>query len=263
MQNIKDWGHILTGSSNKLQFTPNKATKDLTDFVHDKFYSLKDGDDYIWFSSATLQDYLTNVEVIKLLIILNNEGIISDLYIPLEIIPKKNGLVDIILKTNRTLYFNPESAIEHLLTIENMENLIKFKNNFARFRMKDWARFNDKKNDIYIKLGLGHLLNQEKITDLPRLKFDSSFGYLCLGTKKIKIKIGSNQYHLCKTIFNRKPKEKIDADEALNEIDESSIDDRKVYQAMININKKITKHFNIEPPIKYEGSYYWWEETDI
>lgn len=86
---------------------------------------------------------------------------------------------------------------------------------------------------------------QHKKNDLFSLSFDKKNSIIFINDKKIPIAFATNQYYLCKSIFDN-PNKRWEADELIDKFGEESHQNswRKVYDAMNLINKKVASELN-------------------
>lgn len=85
-----------------------------------------------------------------------------------------------------------------------------------------------------------NLLKAEKNKSFSRISFDVRGSFIEIDKTKIQIPYSSNQYYLCKAVFSA-PKKLWETDELLYKFGDSEISQngRKVYDAMLAVNKKL------------------------
>lgn len=86
------------------------------------------------------------------------------------------------------------------------------------------------------------LVKQKKLID--HISFDEKNSVLLFDHEEIAIPYATNQYYLCKTLFSN-PKKRWEADELLKRFGDQDLTNwRKVYDAMLILNKKVSQVIN-------------------
>jgi len=81
-------------------------------------------------------------------------------------------------------------------------------------------------------------------SEVHHISFDKKAGSIVLDHEEIIIPYATNQYYLCDTLFSN-PKRRWELDELLEKFGEQDLTNwRKVYDAMVIINKKIAQYMD-------------------
>lgn len=91
--------------------------------------------------------------------------------------------------------------------------------------------------------------------------FDASRGRIVWNGVECNIPLGSHQFFLCKKLFEEKPGKLIAESDILDTIDSFHKDSpRSVYDAMLNVNKRILKCFGVSHLLKWRNNKVWIDE---
>lgn len=90
------------------------------------------------------------------------------------------------------------------------------------------------------------------------IKFDETTGLITKGTlKPCQITINTNQYFICKLLFRERFGTPVTETDILDAIDFAKESKRKVYDAMLAVNRKIKAYFGIEKFIRWKTGRVW------
>ncbi len=145
---------------------------------------------------------------------------------------------------------NQKDGFEDISTDINYNRIIKKVNKIGSNKETDFKKGSI--SEIKVKR-----IQKEK------LYFDTENGEIVYANKKCPLRIGSNQYYLCKLIFEKPFGTKVREDIILEEIDRSksrSEYPRTIYDAHLLINKKVNKFLGITKLLEYGSARVWIRE---
>lgn len=97
--------------------------------------------------------------------------------------------------------------------------------------------------------------DEEKLPEVNHILFNKTDSILLLDTTEIVIPYATNQYYLCEALFSH-PKKRFETDELLERFGEHDFSNtRKVYDAMLMVNKKVTPILGTRLIIAKEKTY--------
>ena len=111
-------------------------------------------------------------------------------------------------------------------------------------------------NDYYFKLKDKHALQPEKPID-TKIRFNEKTGKITFGSKVCPVPINTNQYFLCKALFEKKFGTSVTETDIVDMADWAKDTKRSVYDAMNAVNKRIESDLNIEKFFKWKTGRVW------
>ena len=163
---------------------------------------------------------------------------------------------DVTNKLPRKVFFNFPSPYFYISDQKAVLSELKKKRIISNFKL-DGDDFVISKpsrsmlNDYYFKLKDKHALQPEKPID-TKIRFNEKTGKITFGSKVCPVPINTNQYFLCKALFEKKFGTSVTETDIVDMADWAKDTKRSVYDAMNAVNKRIESDLNIEKFFKWK-----------
>jgi len=168
---------------------------------------------------------------------------------------------DVIHKVPDKVYFNFPSPHFDISDQKAVLAELKKKKIIAGFRPDDGYFVISKPGrsmlrDYYLKLEDRPKPKAEMPID-TMIRFDEKTGIISMGGKPCEIPINTNQYFLCKALFDKKFGTPVTETDIVDMADWAKDTKRSVYDAMNAVNKRIKSDLGIEKFIKWKTGRVW------
>jgi len=163
---------------------------------------------------------------------------------------------DVTHKLPRKVYFNYSLSDFDLSDQKSVLAELKRKKIISNFKMDDDGFVISKPSrsilsEYYFKL-------RDKPAPLPeqpidtKVRFNEETGKITMGSKVCPVPINTNQYFLCKALFDKKFGTPVTETDIVDMADWAKDTKRSVYDAMSAVNRRIEGDLNIEKFIKWK-----------
>ena len=164
-------------------------------------------------------------------------------------------------KVPSKVYFNFPSPHFDIFDQKSVLAELKKKKIIAGFKLDDGYFVISKPGrsmlrDYYLKLED----RPEPKAEMPidtMIRFDEKTGIISMGGKPCEIPINTNQYFLCKALFDKKFGTPVTETDIVDMADWAKDTKRSVYDAMNAVNKRIKSDLGIEKFIKWKTGRVW------
>jgi hypothetical protein len=244
----RDWSALLDIYPENKEFTYTENIKAVIDCISSAYRCLDSSGDEIILTSNIFPLILTEENVVVFFIHLYRTGIIDDLYLPITI------------STGPGEWINYHYAPDYM---DNYDVAYRaaiaepkaFKKNFVSLRIPNRNVFKELFDNVYKKLDV----KNNTLTD-NKLSFDDTTGTLSFNGRQIEIPINTNQFFLCKKLFDVPVGTRIKEQDVIDMIDWSKDSKRSVYDAMRLVNKRVKEQLDIPELFKWRMNTVWREQ---
>lgn len=250
LQSKKDWtaleGHI--SKNGDIGLTPSVIN--LIEEIETEYNNLHNKDETIRLRSSSANSALLDWHAMALLVKLNWQKVITDLYLPLMLEKVEDGELTI---KSKAIFLDDDFMLQ-----EALKHPRTFNKNFISFKMSNWSLFNDFSKRAKDKLGVS-----KEVPKPAFPKFNNEDGIILFNNDKCKLPFKSVEHYIAQALFE-KPEETKITEGYLRDYfcglggdgDETKYPTR-IYDAVIRINRKVKTKLGIQKLISYRNKNYW------
>ena len=240
-----DWSALLDIYPENKEFVYNENIKTIVDCIDSVYRCLDSSGDEIILTSNTFPYILIDQNVLVFFIHLYRTGIIDDLYLPVKI------------STGPGEWINYEYPPDYMDNYDvayraAIANPKAFKKNFVSLRIPDRKAFKEMCDAVYKKLNV----KNDTVRD-DKLSFNNTTGNLSFNGRQIEVPINTNQFFLCKKLFDVAIGTRVKEQDVIDMIDWSKDSKRSVYDAMRLVNKRAKEQLDIAELFKWRMNTVW------
>lgn len=243
--NTKDWSALLDlyPENKTFEYTPNVMT--VIDEISAGYGILARAQDEVILTSEAFPKILIDENVLVFFITLYRTGVIDDLYLPVKI---SKGPGDFI-----NFHYGPDYLGNHDTAYrDTITDPKAFKKNFVSLRLVDWKALRKIRDEIADKLKI-----KDDVPADGTIRFDTATGALSLNGRYAEVPINTNQYYLCKKLFELPVNTRVKEIDIMDSIDWSKDSNRSVYDAMRLVNKRAKESLEVPELFKWRMSTIW------
>lgn len=245
---IKDWTELLDLYPESKGFEYTQDVKIVLNKIMSAYRYLDIQTDQIFLTSDEFPEILIEENVVRFFLYLHRNKIIEDLFLPITV-ERGPGTW---FTTRRTLMEEPSHAF-----LEALKKPKEFKKKFVSFRITDREAFINFWNTAVAAFGI-----KPKVPAIidNKLAFDSETGTLSYQGESVDVPIKTNQFYLCKKMFEEPVGKRVNEIDIMSMIDWSKDSNRGVYDAVQLVNKRVEKHLGIPKLFKWRMNTAWREQ---
>ena len=168
---------------------------------------------------------------------------------------------DVTHRLPAKVYFNYSVSISDINEQKSILTELKKKKVIANFKLDDCDFVISKPSrsmlsNYYLKLKNKPVQETEKVADTT-LRFNVETGMISMGSKPCSIPLNTNQYFLCKALFDKGFGKTITETDIVDMADWAKDTKRSVYDAKIAVNKRIKEYLGINNFIRWKTGRVW------
>ena len=168
---------------------------------------------------------------------------------------------DVTHRLPAKVYFNYSVSISDINEQKSILSELKKKKVIANFKLDDGDFVISKPSrsmlsNYYLKLKNKPVQETEKVTN-GGIRFDVETGVISMGSKPCSIPLNTNQYFLCKALFDKGFGKTITETDIVDMADWAKDTKRSVYDAKIAVNKRIKEYLGINNFIRWKTGRVW------
>ena len=168
---------------------------------------------------------------------------------------------DVTHRLPAKVYFNYSISISDINEQKSILTELKKKKVISGFKLSDEDFVISKPSrsmlsNYYLKLKNKPVQETEKVTN-GDIRFDVETGVISMGSKPCSIPLNTNQYFLCKALFDKGFGKTITETDIVDMADWAKDTKRSVYDAKIAVNKRIKEYLGINNFIRWKTGRVW------
>ncbi len=246
--NTKDWSALLDLYPENKTFVTTETIKTVIDCISSAYNVLDRANGEIILTSSEFPRLLMDENALVFFIHLYRTNTIEDLYLPVKISTGPGELIN--------FHYGPDYLGNHDSAYLDAINDPKvFKKNFVSFRIPNWKAFEKVRNTVYEKLDV-----KENVTSDTKLVFDTATGIFSFNGRQTEVPINTNQFFLCKKLFEVPLGTRVKETDVMDMIDWSKDSSRSVYDAMRLVNKRAKEQLDIPELFHWRMNTIWREQ---
>ena len=247
LQSKRDWTALEGHISKNGDIGVTKEVIELIKEIEAEYKQLHNKGDIVTLRSSHATSALLDWHAMALLVKLNRQNIISDLYLPLTIEKVENGELTI---KSKSIFLDDDFMLE-----EALKHPRTFNKNFISFKMNNWPLFDDLSKRARNKLGINE--------DPSKPSFDNENSTILFKANKCELPFKSVEHYVVQALFEKSEETKM-TEGYLRDYycgfggdgDETKYPTR-IYDAVIRINRKVKSKLGIPKLISYKSNNYW------